>query len=105
MQYQDWLSKYQAFRKRAAAICGRLLPTEPSEVEREAQELEPLGWEAMEMHADAEFWYRQAMESKIKRASQIWALTHAKGTVECINSRALKIAQSRKLLDNNAPRH
>lgn len=102
--FDAWLVRYMAFRKEAATLTDKALPIDLAQLQREAQELEPLYSRAEGFRADAEFYSRQSVELKeAKRARIVWAVEDSAGRCRVLSSRAMKVAQQVKIQDAAAP--
>jgi hypothetical protein len=117
--FAQWMDDYVAFRKKAAIILSRSLPSEQAQLLYEAQELEPLRWEAESFRAASHAYYYRSkafkrmdaiaksrppstIETEIKAAShqELWAREDSEGTCRVISSRAFAVAQHLKLIGN-----
>ena len=115
--FAQWLVDYMAFRKKAAKLLSKSLPSEQAELLYEAQELEPLRWEAENYRAASHaFYYRSkafksmeltakgraasTIDSQAKASShmELWAREDSEGLCRVISSRAFAVAQHLKLI-------
>jgi hypothetical protein len=111
MTFLEWMPGYVEFRQKCHAILSKPLSSEPSELQHESQNLEPLRYEAERMRASAmshyyaakifnieklreEGWAMSAVceVAKAKSNKELWASEDAQGLNEAIKSRQIKIS-------------
>lgn len=110
-KFDEWRKLYIEFRKNCHVILSKPLSSEPSELMRESQDLEPLRYEAERMRASAMSFYYAAKAkwidklktegwavsslsevAKAKSNKELWASEDAQGLNEAIKSRQIKIS-------------
>ena len=102
ISFDAWLPVYLSWRGRSIETTGHALPTDLALLHREQQELEPMYSAAESYRADAEFYAREAVDTKNKiRARIVWALEDSAGRCRVITSRAFKVAQQIKMQDKS----
>jgi hypothetical protein len=116
--FEQWLSGYRELWSRAAAICQKDLGSEIGPLQLDAQQIEPILFDAEVARADAEAYYYDAKRREFDRllnlgfskgvaleaaktycATELKLRENTRGLCKALYSRSMKVAQHLKLLD------
>lgn len=118
--FAEWRAAYMETRKKADVMLSKRLPDDLGELQLEAQELEPLLWEAETHRAEAIRFYYQTkahrrlalisanrphsvIDSEVKAQcfAELWAREDAIGLCRVIDKRAMRVDHQ---IDRLSPR-